>query len=107
MKEKIHFLCLKKYCFGDNNKPAHWVGHSKLRSQDVDELFKITPKSDEKDASVTGNTEEEKNIAKKTTDDTDTNAKDNERIYKDNEKIGYNRRREEEFGIFRNNEFRH
>ena len=49
----------EKLCFKDNNKPAHWVGHSKLRSLDVDDLFKRTPKFDENQASVTWNTEEE------------------------------------------------
>ena len=55
----------KNNCFKDNNKPAHWVGHSKLISLDIDEFFKITPKFDEKEAIVTGTTEEEKNTAKK------------------------------------------
>ena len=64
----------------DNNKPAHWVGHSKLRSLDIYELFKRTPDFDEKEASVTGKTEEEKNTAKNTTYDADTNAEDNEVI---------------------------
>ena len=63
---KIHFACLQKI-IKDNNKPAHWVDHSKLRSLDIDELFKRTPKVDGKQASVTGNTEEEENAAKKTT----------------------------------------
>ena len=47
-----------KKCFKDNNKPAHGVGHSKLISLDIDEFFKRTPKFDENQASVTGNTEE-------------------------------------------------
>ena len=42
--------------FKDNNRPAHWVGHSKLRSLEICELFKITPNFDEKEASVTGKT---------------------------------------------------
>ena len=47
----------KKYvCFRDNNKPAYWVGQSKLISLDIDEFFKRTLKFDEKHASVTGNT---------------------------------------------------
>ena len=52
----------KNNVFKDNNKTAHWVGHSKLGSLDIDEFFKITQKFDEKEASVTGKTEEEKNI---------------------------------------------
>ena len=64
-------------CFKFNNKPAHWVGHSKLRSLDIDELFKRMSNFYEKDTSVTGKTEEEKSIAKKTTDDADTNAEYN------------------------------
>ena len=60
MKEKINFVCLQKiYIY--NNKPAHWVGHSKLRDLDIYELFKRTPNFDEKEASVSGETEEEKN----------------------------------------------
>ena len=47
MKEKIHFVGLKKNCFKDNNKPAHWVGNSKSIPLDIDELFKRTPKLDE------------------------------------------------------------
>ena len=58
----------------DNDKPAHWVGHSKLRSLDIYELFKRTPDFDEKEASVTGKTEEDKDTAKKATDGTDINA---------------------------------
>ena len=45
--------------------PAHWFGHSKLRSLEIDELFKRTPKFEEKEASVTGKTEEEKIQIKK------------------------------------------
>ena len=81
-------MCVfKKYCFKDNNKPAHWVGHSKLRSLDIDEFLKRTPNFDEKESSVTGKTEEEKNTAKKTTYDADSNAGDNEIIHKDEEKL--------------------
>ena len=87
MKEKIHFACLKNNCFKDNNKPAHWVGHSKLGSLDIDEFFKRTPTFYEKKGRVTGNTEEEKNAAKKTTDDTDENVEENERIHKYEEKL--------------------
>ena len=64
MKKKINFVCLQKNCFKDNNKPLHWVGHSKLRSLNIDELFKITPKFDEKEASVNGEIEEDKNTDK-------------------------------------------
>ena len=82
MKEKIHFVCLQKKCFKDNDKNTHWVGHSKLRSLDIDEFFKRTPNFDEKEANVTGNTKEEENTAKKNTDDADKNAEDNEGIHK-------------------------
>ena len=54
-KERIHFACLQLF-FKDNNKSAHWVCHSKLRSLDIDEFFKRTPNFDEKKASVTGKT---------------------------------------------------
>ena len=57
-----------------NYKPAHWVGHSKLRSLDIDDFFKITQKFDENQASVTGNTEEENVLAEETNDDADENA---------------------------------
>ena len=46
--------------FKDNNEPEHWVGNSKFRSLDIYEFFKITPKFDEKEASVTGKIEEDK-----------------------------------------------
>ena len=58
MKENIHYVCLI-FLFKDNNKPAHWVGHSKLGSLDIDNFFKGTPKFDEKKASVIGYTQEE------------------------------------------------
>ena len=45
----------KNKCFKDNVKPAHWVGHSQLRSLNADGFFKIKPVVDEKNASVTGN----------------------------------------------------
>ena len=38
-----------------------------IRSLYIDDSFKRTSKFDEKEASVTGNTEEEKNTAKNTT----------------------------------------
>ena len=78
-------MCLKNR-FKDNNKPAHWVGHSKSGSPDIDDFFKITQTFDEKEASVTGKTKEEKNTAKTITDDADSNTEDNERIHKDKEK---------------------
>ena len=56
-ERKIHSVCLlKNNCFKDIVKPAHWVGHSQLRSLDSDDFFKTTPGVDEKKASVTGNT---------------------------------------------------
>ena len=51
---KKNLFCVSSKTIKDNSKPAHWVGHSKLRSLDIDELFKRTPKFDEKGASVTG-----------------------------------------------------
>ena len=72
-KRKIHLACLQKR-IKDNNKPAHWVGHSKLGSLDIYELFKITPNFDENQDIVTGNIEEEENAAENTTDDADENA---------------------------------
>ena len=60
MKEKSILCVFKNKCFKDNNKPAHWVCHSKLISLDINEFFKIIPKFDEKQVSVTGNKEEEK-----------------------------------------------
>ena len=56
MKEKSIFVPSKDNCFKYNNKPVYWVGHSKLISLDINELFKITPKFYEKEASVTGKT---------------------------------------------------
>ena len=53
----------------------------------MDEFFKITQEFDENQASETGKTEKEENIAKKTTDYTDENAEENERINKDKEKV--------------------
>ena len=62
--ERKHQFCVssKKKV---NNKPAHWVGHSKLRSLEIDNFFKITQNFDEKEATVTGKTEKEKNTYKK------------------------------------------
>ena len=73
--------------FKDNNKPAYWVGHSELRSLNIDEFFKRTPKFDEKVSSVTGKTEEEENTAKNTTYDADKNVEESERINKYKEKV--------------------
>ena len=63
------------------------VGHTKLGSVDIDGFFKITPKFDENQASITSNIEEEENSDKKPTDDADENTEENERIHKDKEKI--------------------
>ena len=49
----------KNNCFKNNNTPEHLFGHSILGSLDIDEFFKRTPNFDKKQASVTGNTEEE------------------------------------------------
>ena len=46
-ERKIYLVCLQKNCFKHNNKPAHWVVHSKLISLNIDEFFKITQKFDE------------------------------------------------------------
>ena len=73
MKEKYIF-CAFKIKNKDNYKPAHWVDHSKLRSLYIYELFKITPKFDENQASVIGDTEEEKKSSKNTIDYADENA---------------------------------
>ena len=59
MNEKIHFLCLLKQCLKDNNKTAHWVGHSQLKSLDTDDFSKRTPFVDDIQASLTGNTIEQ------------------------------------------------
>ena len=69
---------LKKNCVKDFVKPAHWVGHSKLRSLDIDDFFKRTPKFDENQASVTVNKEEKENVAEETNDDADENTEENE-----------------------------
>ena len=55
-KKKSICVSSKHICFKDNNKPAHWVGHSKLGSLDIDEFFKRTPNFDEKEAIVTEKT---------------------------------------------------
>ena len=47
-------------------------------------FVKITPTFDQKQAGITGNTQEEENAAKKTTDDADENAEKNESIHKAN-----------------------
>ena len=73
MKELINFLCLPKQSLKDNDKPAHWVTHSKLGSSDIDELFTKAPKLDKYQGSVTGNTEEEYNEAENTPYDADEN----------------------------------
>ena len=96
----------KKNCFKYNNKTSHWVGHQKLGSLDIYDFFKITPIFYEKQYSVTGNTEEEENTAKDKNDETDENIEANEMMIKIRNCF-YNRRREEDFVISRNNEFRH
>ena len=58
MKENPIFVSSKNK-IKDNNKPAHWVGLSKLVSLYIYEFFKRTPKFDEKESSVTGKKEEE------------------------------------------------
>ena len=80
-------MCLQNKCFKDNVKPENWFGHLKLISLYIDEFFKITPKFDKKQGSVTGNTEEEENAAENTTDDSDKNEEANEIIDKNNEKV--------------------
>ena len=49
------------------------VGHSKLISLDIYDFLKITSGVDENQASVTGNTEEYKNVAGETNDYADVN----------------------------------
>ena len=74
-------------CFKDNNKTAHWVGYSKLRFLDIDDLFKRTLHFDEKEASLTGNIKEEEHTVKNTTDGARKNAKEHEINDKYNEKV--------------------
>ena len=47
-EERKNLFCVSSIFFKDNNKPEHWVGHSKLGSLDIDEFFKRTPNFDEK-----------------------------------------------------------
>ena len=54
---------------------------------DIDEFFKRTPKFDENQASLTGNTEEEENAAENTNDDYDENVEENKIIHKNKEKL--------------------
>ena len=98
-------MCVNKnMCFEDNVKPAHWVGHSQGISLDTDDLFKVTPNFDGKQAIVTGNTlklsvyrgeknpillqEEEENLAEETNDDADVNSEENEINDKNKDKVG-------------------
>ena len=74
-------------CFKYNVKPAHWVGHSKLRSLDTDNLFKRTPKFYENQSIVTRNTGEEGNAVENSTDDADENVEENEIIHKNKDKV--------------------
>ena len=57
MKKKSILCVLEKINFIDNDKTVHWVGHSELRSLDIDETFKRAQKYDKNQASVTRNTE--------------------------------------------------
>ena len=79
-------MCVFNF-FKYNNKSAHWVGHSKVGPLKIDEFFKRTPNFYEKEAIVTGKTEEEKNTAKKTTDYDDANVEDDGRIHKNKGKV--------------------
>ena len=38
-RKKSFCVSSKTKCFKDNNKPAHWVGSSKLRYLNIDDLF--------------------------------------------------------------------
>ena len=67
-------FCVSSFVLKDNVKPAHWFGHSKLISLDIDDLFKITPEFDEIEASVNRYTEEEENLAEESNDDADENS---------------------------------
>ena len=71
-ERKIILRVFKKICFKDNNTPKRWVGHLKLRCLEIYDFFKITPKFDGKQASVTGDT------PKKNTDDADETEEENE-----------------------------
>ena len=55
-ERKNQFCVFFKKCYRDNVKPAHWVGHSKLKSFYTDDFFKRTPNFDGKHASDTGTT---------------------------------------------------
>ena len=46
-ERKINFVCLFINRFKYNNKPAHWVVHSQLRSLDTDDFLRKTPGVDE------------------------------------------------------------
>ena len=41
----------KRFNLKDNNKTAHWVGHSKLKTLDLEDLFKRKRKINEIEAS--------------------------------------------------------
>ena len=77
----------RKICSKDNDKSAHWVGQSKLRILDINKFLKRTPEFDENQDIVTGNTEEEENVAEKTTYDADENVEANETIDKNKDKV--------------------
>ena len=72
----------KNICNKDNDKPAYWVGRSKLISLDINDLIKRTPTFNKIQDSVTGNIKGEENAAENTTDDADENAEENEIIHK-------------------------
>ena len=59
MNPRISDEIKNSFFVSSERKVFKGVGHLKLGSLDIDDLFKITPKFDETQASVTGNTEEE------------------------------------------------
>ena len=85
--KKNLFLCLQKICFKDYNKPAQSVGYLRLWSLDINVFVKITPTFDQKQAGITGNTQEEENSAEKNNYDADQNAEANEIIDKNKDTI--------------------
>ena len=105
------------YC-KDNVKTAHWVVHQQFRSLDTYNFFKRTPVVDDIQDSVTGNTikhsdeekknpyllqEEEEQEYEEANDDADVNSKANKVNEHNNGIFSYNKRREEDFRISRNN----
>ena len=55
MNKTIHFLCLLEQCLKDNNKTAHWVGHSQLKFLDTDDFSRVTPVVDDIQDIITDN----------------------------------------------------